>query len=300
MNAPTSRCREYTFWYVRWPERNDEGRKLERMLKSRHNVIDLRMDRRILAQMLYFFSRSVPAALLLAFVTSLWAADQNVGSLPYKGSVAEDSVPVLVRHLPEWESVRGKATFARSADELKAALGDRPILDLIDFSGGTEAATAPYDAGKLLIVEYGTPQDSIDADAKFTAKLSGDASVVYRRIGNYNAFVFDSPDRIAATALLDQVKYEKTVQWLGKNPFVISAERAFVLTTADIFLSTFIVVILGVVISLFFGIIAGYLFFYLREQKRASMPTFSDAGGMTRLNLDGLTPDMIPERLLNE
>jgi hypothetical protein len=30
------------------------------------------------------------------------------------------------------------------------------------------------------------------------------------------------------------------------------------------------------------------------------MPTFTDAGGMTRLNLDGFTPDIIPDRLLKD
>jgi hypothetical protein len=30
------------------------------------------------------------------------------------------------------------------------------------------------------------------------------------------------------------------------------------------------------------------------------MHTYTDAGGMTRLNLDGLTPDIAPDRLLND
>jgi hypothetical protein len=214
----------------------------------------------------------------------------------------KDGLPVLLKHLPDWESVRGQARFATSAGELKAVLGDRPVLDLIDFSIGTEAVTAPYPAGKLLIVEFSTPQASIESDADFTAKLAqtGDASTVYRRIGNYNAFVFDAADPAAASALLDQVKYEKNVQWIGKNPFLISAERAFVLQTSDLFFSTVMVILIGIGLSVLGGILAGFVFFRVREQKRAAMPTFTDAGGMTRLNLDGFTPDISAGRLLKQ
>jgi len=264
-------------------------------------VINTRLDG-LKSSMLAFFSKPIPAALLLALILSFAAAAQSVGSIPYIEPVANDATPVLIKHLPEWETVGENATFATSVNELKAVLGDREILDLIDFSGGTEAAIASYPAGKLLLIEYSTPQASIDADAAFTSKLAAinDALTVYRRIGNYNAFVFDAPNPTAANALLDQVKYEKTVQWLGKNPFAISAERAFVLTISDVFLSTVIVILLWVGFSLLLGTAAGYIFFHLREKKRAAMPNFTDAGGMTRLNLDGLTPEIGTERLLNE
>jgi hypothetical protein len=46
--------------------------------------------------------------------------------------------------------------------------------------------------------------------------------------------------------------------------------------------------------------VVGLLFYYIREQKRASMNEFSDAGGMTRLNLDELTPGISPDRLLKD
>lgn len=245
----------------------------------------------------------VIAAILLACSISLTAFGQSEGSLPYKAEVSgNDEIPVLVKHLPDWESVRSQTTFAKSVGELKSVLGERPVLDLIDFSGGTEAVTAPYDAGKLLIIEYSTPQSSIEADKQFTEKLAsdGDHTTVYRRIGNYNAFVFDAVDQTAANALLDQVKYEKVVQWLGKNPYIISAERAFVLTTSDIFISTVLAIVIVMGIAIFCGVVIGYVFFSIRERKRAGMQAFSDAGGMTRLNLDGFTPEITPERLLND
>jgi hypothetical protein len=107
-------------------------------------------------------------------------------------------------------------------------------------------------------------------------------------------------DKAAAGALIDQVKYEKSIQWLGDNPFRISPERAFVLTTTDLFISTVMIVLIGIGISIGGGLVIGYIFFYVREQKRAGMPTFSDAGGMTRLNLDGFTPEIVPDRLLKD
>ncbi|MBK8465369.1 MAG: hypothetical protein IPL32_06015 [Chloracidobacterium sp.] len=240
------------------------------------------------------------AALLLTVICSLSAMGQAVGSLPYTSQdVADDGTPVLIKHLPQWESVRDRATIAASASELKAVLGERSILDIIEFPGGTEAVTAQYDAGKLLIVEYATPQASVEADAKITAKLGRDGTV-YRRIGNYNVFVFDAADQAAANALLDEIKYEKLVQWLGANPYIISPERAFVLQTADLFVSTVLIIVMGIGFAILFGIVSGYAFFSIREYKRASTPTFSDAGGITRLNLDGLTTDIVPDRLLKD
>jgi hypothetical protein len=249
------------------------------------------------------FKRFV-AAIFLACMTSLGTYGQAVGSVPYKSQeVSEvDGIPVLIKHLPEWENVRGQTTFAKSVVELKTALGERPILDLIDFSAGTEAVTASYDAGKLLIVEFASPQGSVDADTKFSEFLSesGDPTTLYRRIGNYNALVFDVSDTVAANALLDQVKYEKQVQWLGNNPFLISAERAFVLTTSNIFMSTLFVILIGMGVAIVGGVISGWVFFYFRDGKRSKLTTFTDAGGMTRLNLDGFTPEILPERLLKD
>lgn len=239
-------------------------------------------------------------SLILAVNLSLAALGQSVGSLPYKSqNVADDGTPVLIKHLPQWESVRDRTTLAGTTDDLKAVLGERSILDQIDFPGGTEAATAQYDAGKLLIIEYATPQASVEADKKITANLGRDGTV-YRRIGNYNAFVFDASDQAAANALLDQVKYEVAVQWLGANPYIISPERAFVLQTADLFVSTVLIIVMGIGFAILFGIVSGYAFFSFREYRRASTPTFSDAGGITRLNLDGLTPDIVPDRLLKD
>jgi hypothetical protein len=57
-----------------------------------------------------------------------------------------------------------QGVYIRSQNDLRRALGDQPVFDLITFEGGNEAATANYEDGKLLIVEFSTPQFSIDTD----------------------------------------------------------------------------------------------------------------------------------------
>ena len=204
-----------------------------------------------------------------------------------------DGLPVLIKHLPDWESVRGSTVFIQDTNALKSTFGERPVFDLVEFAPGTEAVAADYPAGKLLILEYTTPQAAALADGKFVEHLSqnpGTPPVVYRRIGNYGAFVFDANDPAAANALLDQVKYQKSVQWLGEDPFMMQKiERYFALTGRDVVLSTikWIVLIFGSTLAI--GVIVGFAYFRYRESKRAGMTAFSDAGGLTRLNLDDLS-----------
>jgi hypothetical protein len=215
-----------------------------------------------------------------------------------------DGIPVLIKHLPDWENTRNRATYILSQNDLRSALGSRDVFDLIEFESGTEAVTSPYESGKLLLIEYSTPQSSIDADGKIKERLAqiGQSQlIVYRRIGNYNAFVFDVTDESAANALLDQIKYEKTVQWLGEDPFLLKrAERAIVVGLSELFVATTLAILSGLGLSILAGIIVGILFFRFRAQNRAGMETFSDAGGMTRLNLDGFTPQTSPDRLIND
>ena len=219
----------------------------------------------------------------------------------------DDGVPVLIKHLPDWENSRNSATLITNANELRNALGARPVFDAVEFIAGTEAVTAQYPQGKLLIVEYSTPQASVDTDNK-VKQIVGEngenqesAGVFYRRIGNYNVFLFDGSDEDEANELFDQIKYEKVVQWLGEDPTLLRrAERAIVQGTSDVIVSTATAIVFGLLFALLTGIVVGLLFFRSRNQKRSGMKAFSDAGGMVRLNLDELTPQILPERLLKD
>lgn len=245
--------------------------------------------------------------ILVSFVLvfSLGFAAQTISSIPYRSQeVSEvEGIPVLIKHLPGWDQLpQENIVFAVNKEDLKAAVGDRPVIESIDFVPGTEAVSAFYPAGRLVIVEFASPQSAADASYNILRTLdeTGDTSTIYRRIGNYNALVLDASNKAEANELLDGIKYEKQIHWLGDNPFRISAERAFVLTTSDIFLSTVLFILIGIGIAIAGGLAVGIVYFQMRERRRAAMTTHTDAGGMTRLNLDGLTPDIVSSRLLND
>ena len=203
-----------------------------------------------------------------------------------------DGLPVIVKHLPEWEKVKDQAKLTNSVAELKQILGDRPVVSAIEMDAGAEAAIADYPAGRLLLIEHHTPQFASSNDAAITAKLAetGDRTTVYKRIGNYNALVFDAADPAAAESLLSQIKYQKAVQWLGEDPFFVSkVERYLVGTTGDVLVSTALFIVMCMAGAIGIGLVGGYVYFSKREQRRLTRGAFSDAGGLTRLNLDELT-----------
>lgn len=204
----------------------------------------------------------------------------------------DDGQPVLLKHLPDYESAKTGAAFFADKRSLVEAIGNEEVVGQLEFPAGTEAVTAAYPSGRLVIVEFTNPQSSSEADVAIQGFLAKNPqpSTVYRRIGNYNAFVFGTSDAAAANALLDQVKYEKSIQWLGEDPFLMQKlQRYMVSTSRDIMISTVLVIVLGLATSILAGLAAGLIFFRIRDQKRAARAAFSDAGGLTRLNLDGLS-----------
>ncbi|MGH9947188.1 MAG: hypothetical protein ACRD6X_08325 [Pyrinomonadaceae bacterium] len=239
--------------------------------------------------------KTLVAAIILfaAASVSVIAQQERYSDVKSQEISESDGVPVLMKHLPEWENVKSSAVFIQDTNALKSTLGSRPVFEFVEFSGGTEAVFANYQAGKLLIIEYTTPQASVYADAKFTTYLAenpSDPPTVYRRIGNYSAFVFDAGDQNAAIGLLDQIAYEKKVQWLGEDPFLLAKiERYFAVTGRDVAISAVLWIVMWLGIVIVVGIASGFLFFNMRERKRASRTAFSDAGGLTRLNLDELS-----------
>ncbi len=241
---------------------------------------------------------------ICAFSSVILAQKTNQPQINSQEIDESDGIPVLIKHLPDWENAQNRASYILNGNDLRNALGERAVFDLIDFTGGTEAVTASYDAGKLLIVEYNSPETSVEADALIKQRLvenPNNPPVFYRRIGNYNVFVFDGNNETAANALLDQIKYEKTVQWLGKDPYAQQrAERNYLLAAGDLIFTTLLIIVGGFGSAVLAGVIAGFIFYYIREQKRAQTHFFTDAGGMTRLNLDGLTPDSPTDKFLKD
>lgn len=226
----------------------------------------------------------------------------------YAGTLpdAENEIPVLVKHLPDWETAQDRAVYAVTSPALKSAAGEQPIFEAVKFEEGAEAVTADYDGSRLVIVEYNTPQLAADADARITARLQelkaqGQSTPsAYRRVGNYSVFVFGAPDEAAAARLIDGVKWEQKIQWLGENPLLWArAEKQQTRQAVSLILGIAKTIGFFVGICLGVGALVGGVFFLRRRmQQRAAVESYSDAGGMLRLNIDEMTAETDPSRLL--
>jgi len=155
----------------------------------------------------------------------------------------------------------------------------------------------------LVIVEFTTPQFSVDNDQRIITKiqeLKGQGQPVpsaYRRVGNYSVFVFNAADEKTANQLIDQVKYEQVVQWLGEDPHLYERlQRYFAQTSAGVLTSVLKGSGLSLILCIGVGAIIGALLFRHRRAQKAA--AFSDFGGAVRLNLDELTGKTNSDKLL--
>lgn len=216
----------------------------------------------------------------------------------------DGDIPVLVRHLPDWEKVQGSATYAVSQAALRVVLANHPLSDAISFEGGAEAVTAAYGPSRLVIIENTTPQLATDNDARIQGRIrelreQGQSVPVYQRVGNYSVLVFDAPDEQTAAQLIKAISYEQTVQWLGDNPRALErAQRQYTETTANIIVSVLKASGISILLCLGIGGLFGGLVFRHRRAQQAASTSYSDAGDMVRLNIDGMTAQNDPARLL--
>ena len=233
------------------------------------------------------------ALLALSFGGASSQPQTNGAKLPPEKA---GDVPVLVMHLPDWEKKVGEGVgSAVSLPELQQAAGNRPALDAVSFEGGAEAVTAQYEGGRLVIVEFTTPQYAADNDARIGERIAQlratgqPAPSAYKRVGNYSVFVFDAPDAASAEKLASAVKYEKDVRWLGRNPHAEEiATKAYTSTMGSVIITTLITTGLAILLCLGVGgAIGGAVFLYRRAQHTAQ-EIYSDAGGMLRLDLEDL------------
>ena len=215
----------------------------------------------------------------------------------------EGDIPVLVKHLPNWESVQHDVVYAVSAKSLVDAMSNQPILKELTFEGGTEAVVANYGQAQMVIVEFTTPQFSVDNDQRILARIQelksqGQAvPTAYRRVGNYSVLVFNAADEKTANELIDQVKYQQVVQWLGDDPHLAARLQRYISqTTAGVLTAVLKSSGLSLLLCLGLGGVIGTLLFRHRRAQKATL--YSDAGGATRLNLDELTGAGNSHRLL--
>lgn len=217
----------------------------------------------------------------------------------------QGDIPVLVKHLPDWQNEQRRILYAVNENTLKKAISNQPVLDAVSFEGGAEAVIADYETERLVVVEFNTPQLATENDSRITARVQElrnqgqPVPTAYRRVGNYSVFVFDAPSEQAANQLIDQVKYQQVVQWLGRNPNLYEAAvREFAETTLGVFVNVVKGSGLALVSCLALGGLLGGLLFIRRRAQQRTVEAFSDAGGMLRLNLDEMTPETDPAKLL--
>lgn len=233
---------------------------------------------------------------------NLKAADELARLLAATLEKGEDEVPVLMKHLPDWLNAKARASYVTSSGSLSVIV-NQPVLEAISFDGGAEAVIANYGQSQLLIIEFTTPQFSIDNDQRVWTKIDelkkGGEPVptAYRRVGNYSVFVFNAPDEKTAKALIDQVKYEQVVQWLGEDPHLAERlQRYFTQTSAGVLVAVLKSSGLSLLFCLAAGALIGAMMFRYRRGQRAA--AYSDAGGSVRLNLDDLTGPVASRHLL--
>ncbi|MEP6921126.1 MAG: DUF6599 family protein [bacterium] len=217
----------------------------------------------------------------------------------------EGDLPVLVKHVPNWERVQDTAVYLAGFRSLKGAVSNQAILEAVTSEGDGDAVVTNQGNSQFVLVEFNTPQLAGDNDRAIIAKIQELRSQnqpvpsAYRRVGNYSVFVFNAPSEQAANELIDQVRYEQMVQWLGDNPYRLEKmQREYYRTTAGVFLSVVKASGLSAIFCLAVGGLFGAILFTRRRSQQQTTDAFSDAGGMLRLNLDELTPQGDPSKLI--
>ena len=214
--------------------------------------------------------------------------------------------PLLPTYLPEQNKIANTEKYLVGPEAFARIPEISDLKDVIDFTGGTHATVAEYNNGSgkmsIVLIEFQSPQFALDGLAKIQAhfnSLSQDEQKkrILRRVGNYAVEAVNVSDPKAAEEVLKQVKYMVRVHWEGKNasdipiPFRPPDPAALreVVRTGQLLVATFYwigILLVGAVLT---GIFTGGAFFYWRRAQRRKMGLdggFTDAGGMTRLNLD--------------
>src|SRR5215204_4520629 len=133
------------------------------------------------------------------------AKDNNPGLHEFAQAFAdtfdkgENEIPALIKHLPNAEESKKTAIFLTRFKSLQSFKPEQSVLGVISTDGNGDATFIDTGSGKVLVVEYNTPQLAKDNDERIIAKikelwnLGQQAPASYRRVGNYSVFVFDSP-----------------------------------------------------------------------------------------------------------
>ena len=221
--------------------------------------------------------------------------------------------PRLLDDLPQQTIIAGSQRYFLGPESLNAYVEHG--RDMFGFEGDAEAVIAEYHTRaqghvtannshaastqpapmKLVIIEYKTPQFAYDAIARATGYVNSlseteQSRIIVKREGNFIIEALNVQDREATQSLVDSIKYPYSVKWLHdprrplRDPFRMQK-------AAQMLISTF--GLLGVLILtvLVVGSIFGTIVFLKRRKQQQE--TFSDAGGMLRLELDPFEANLL-------
>lgn len=199
----------------------------------------------------------------------------------------------LLAELPEASRIAGTERYAPSLETLRRL---RPDLEADVFrmgAGGADAAVADYAQAsgspmRIVLVDYQTPQLAADAERSLMAYFAAlppevQQQRILRREGNYILEATGVTDRAAAEQILGTVKYSFAIKWLkGYAPPALNLNEE-TYKAALLFINSFAIVGICFTTALVCGIVVGAVVF--RNRRRAAANLFSDAGGMTHLDL---------------
>ena len=86
-------------------------------------------------------------AVIFTMIAAAFAVAQPQPVAP--APTAEDDTPILIKHLPNWETAGKTARYSVTLDDLKRNVVNQPVLDSVSFEGGTEAVAANYGQGQI-------------------------------------------------------------------------------------------------------------------------------------------------------
>lgn len=239
-----------------------------------------------------------------AMISLAQALSEKITALDKKNMVVQDidlakKLPSVVRNLPSGSLNLRTARYILGPKAL--ATFTKGSVSQYDFypNMATEIAYGEYQSegqSSLLIIEYHTPQQSIAAFKRLTDYQNSLADaektkIVLKREGNYivEATNFSS-DKVAKN-IVENVKYGYVVKWLDDESTVVGNGRSVAseaAKTAKILVSVFGLIGVALIFAVIGGFMMGLLIFYFRRRGKIAFQSFSDAGGMMRLDIDGI------------
>ncbi|MBN8724520.1 MAG: hypothetical protein J0M03_16410 [Acidobacteria bacterium] len=238
------------------------------------------------------------------------ALSDKITALDQKVLVAPDielakKLPSVIRNLPTGSLNLRTARYILGPKAL-AILAKRDTTHYEFYPNfGTEVAYANYNQSdgetSLLVIEHHTPQQSIAAfkrltDYRNSLSAAEQAKLLLKREGNYIIEANNFASQQAAEKIVNGVEYGYVVKWLHQdvpigNGRSVASEAA---KTAKILVSVFGLIGVALIVAIIGGIMMGLSIFYFRRRNKVLVEAFSDAGGMMRLNLDGIASPILP------